>query len=184
MKSTLRFLSFMLVLLAAGCSSLQVASEIAETADLNKYNFYTVADTDEGFLPNVNPTQKMQLEKAIKEQAAALSTVHNNSGVTGPDVLISYFVIVDTKQDYNVYTNYYGRRRWQYQISDVEVREYSEGTLIVDFVDAKTQKVVWHGSTTGLISPNSIRLEEKINEAVQAIFDQYRKDQNIQIQSL
>ena len=178
MKTTLRILSVFLVVLVTACSSLKVSSETADTADLNKYNFYTVADTEEGFLPHVNPTQKMQLEKAIAEQAAALSAVQNNSGVTGPDVLISYFVIVDTKQDYDVYTNYYGRRRWQYQITDVEVREYTEGTLIVDFVDAKTKQVVWHGSTTGILNPNSIKLEEKINEAVKAIFDQYKTDQN------
>ncbi len=177
MKTTLKILSLSLVTLFASCSSLRVSSETAANADLKTYNFYTVADTEEGFLPNVNPTQKMQLQKSIEEQAAQLSTIQNNSGVTGPDVLINYFVIVDTKQDYDVYTNYYGRRRWKYQITDIEVREYTEGTLMIDFIDAKTKEVVWHGSTSGVITQNSIQLEKKINEAVKAIFDQYRKDQ-------
>nr|WP_288934707.1 DUF4136 domain-containing protein [uncultured Allomuricauda sp.] len=176
MKTTFKVLSMTLILLFTSCSSLRVFSETAENVDLKKYNFYTVADTEEGFLPNVNPTQKIQLQKTIEEQAKSLSTVQNNSGVTGPDVLINYFVIVDSKQDYDVYTNYYGRRRWRYQITDVEVREYTQGTLIIDFIDAKTKNVVWHGSTTGVITPNSVKLEQKINDAVTAIFDQYRKD--------
>ncbi|UJH66391.1 DUF4136 domain-containing protein [Allomuricauda sp. SCSIO 65647] len=177
MKTTLRFLSVTLVLVFVSCSSLQVSSEAANNADLKKYNFYTLAETEEGFLPNVNPTQKMQLVKAIEEQARALSTVKNNSGITGPDVLINYFVVVDTKQDLDTYTNYYGRRRWRYQITEVEVREYTQGTLIVDFIDAKTKEVIWHGSTTGVITANSIKLEQKINDAVKAIFDKYKKDQ-------
>ncbi|MEZ4810804.1 MAG: DUF4136 domain-containing protein [Allomuricauda sp.] len=177
MKTKQNLVSLTLILLFASCSSLRVTSEMANSANLKNYNFYTVADTEEGFLPNVNPTQKMQLQEAMEKQAKALSALQNNSGVTGPDVLINYFVIIDTKQDYDVYTNYYGKRRWQYQITDVEVREYTEGTLIVDFMDAKTKKVVWHGSTSDVITPNSIKLGQKIDDAVTAIFDKYKKDQ-------
>ncbi|SHG90004.1 DUF4136 domain-containing protein [Flagellimonas flava] len=177
MKTTLKFLYVALALVFASCSSLRVSSDIADNADLKKYNFYTVADTEEGFLPNVNPTQKMQLQTAIEQEARSLSVVQTNSGVTGPDILINYFVVIDAKQDFDTYTNYYGRRRWQYQITEVEIREYTEGTLIVDFIDSKTKEVVWHGSTSGVISSNSIKLEEKINEAVKAIFNQYKKDQ-------
>lgn len=166
-------------ILLSSCSSLKVNSETNANADLKKYNFYTLADREDGFLPNVNPTQKMQLEQAIEKEAQALSTVSNNSGVTGPDVLVSYFVIIDTKQDFEVYTNYYGKRRWKYQITDVETREYTEGTLMLDFIDAKTREVVWHGSTTSTITSNSIKLEEKINKAVEILFDQYRKDQSL-----
>lgn len=179
MKKTLKFLSLSLILLFAGCSSLRVTGETTEHANLKKYNFYTVADNEEGFLPKVNPTQKMQLREALEKQANLLTTASNNSGVTGPDVLISYFVIIDTKQDFDVYTDYYGRRRWQYQITDVEVREYTEGTLILDFVDTKTNEVVWHGSAKGTITPNSIKMEEKINQAVKMLFDRYRKDQSL-----
>ncbi|MEX0288381.1 MAG: DUF4136 domain-containing protein [Flavobacteriaceae bacterium] len=179
MKTTQKILLLGLVVFFTSCSSLRVSSETATGTNLKKYNFYTVADTEEGFLPNVNPTQKMQLQSAIEKQSKALSTVQNNSGVAGPDVLINYFVIVDTKQDFDTYTNYYGRRRWQYQITDVEIRENTQGTLIIDFIDAKTNEVVWHGSTSGVITTNSIKLEQKINEAVIAIFDQYKKDQNL-----
>jgi len=114
----------------------------------------------------VNPTQKTQLGKAIEEQTKTLSKVSNNN----------YFVVVEPKQDFDTYTNYYGQRRWRYQITEVEIREYTQGTLIIDFIDAKTKEVVWHGSTTGVVTTNSIKLEQKIKDAVKAIFDQYQKD--------
>ena len=177
MKSLMFFLAAATLIFLAGCSSLKVASTTAEGSNLRQYNFYTLADTEEGFLPAINPVQKSQIEKAIDREARAVSTSANNSGVAGPDVLVSYFVLVDTKQDAEAYTNYYGRRRWQYAITDVTIREYKEGTLLVDFIDARTRKVVWHGSTSGLLTPDSVKMEEKINHAVQAIFQQYKKDQ-------
>ncbi|WP_420322231.1 DUF4136 domain-containing protein [Flagellimonas sp.] len=178
MKTIKNLFLLSMTLLVASCSSLRVTSEKAYNADLQQYNFYTVADMEAGLLPNVNPTQKMQLKNAIEKQALELSTVKNNTGVTGPDVVVNYFVIIDTKQDIDTYVDYYGRR-WRYQVTDVQVREYTEGTLIVDFIDAKTNKVVWHGSTTGIITPNSIKLEQKINEAVNSIFEQYKKDRQL-----
>ena len=49
------------------------------------------------------------------------------------------------------------------------VSEYEAGTLVIDMVDAKTNKVVWRGwaqdSMTGVID-NQTRLEKQIDEAV------------------
>ena len=177
MKTRFYSLSIAFVLTLTSCNGLRVVSETSETANLDKYNFYTLADIEPGFLPDVNPTQKAQIESAIAAEIEKLSTANGNSGVTGPDVLISYFVIVNTKQDVDTYTNYYGRRRWRYQITDVDIRTYKEGTLLLDFIDAKTNEVVWHGSTTATITSNSVQLEKKINDAISALFQQYKKDQ-------
>ena len=170
-------LSLVLLLTLISCSGLRVISEKSETANLEKYKFYTLADIEPGFLPDVNPTQKAQIEGAIATEIETLSIAGGYSGVTGPDILISYYVIVDTKQDVDTYTKYYGRRRWQYQIINVDIRAYKEGTLLLDFIDAKTNEVVWHGSTTSTITSNSMQLEKKINDAVNALFGQYKEDQ-------
>jgi len=177
MKRKFYSLSVIFLLTLISCSGLRVVNEKSETANLDKYNFYTLADIEQGFLPDVNPTQKKQIESAIDAEIENLSTVQGNTGVTGPDILISYFVIVDTKQDIETYTNYYGRRQWRHQIIDVDIREYKEGTLLLDFIDAKTNEVVWHASTTSTITSNSMQLERKINDAVTALFQQYKKDQ-------
>ena len=177
MRTKFYSLSIAFLLTLISCSGLRVISEKSETADLDKYNFYTLADIEPGFLPDVNPTQKAQIESAIAAEIEKLSTINENSGVTGPDILISYFVIVDTRQDVETYINYYGRRLWQYQIIDVDLKANMEGTLLLDFIDAKTNEVVWHGSTTSTITSNSIQLEKKINDAVRALFEKYKKDQ-------
>ena len=178
MKSIYHSFILLAIALVSGCTGMKVISETASNSDLRKYNFYTIADSEEGFLPNVNPAQKMQIEQAIVSETKNLSILSNNSGVAGPDILVSYFVVVDTKYDVEAYADYYGRRRWQYPVTSININEYKEGTLLVDFIDAKTRKVVWHGSTSGVVSANSVKMEEKINEAVKAIFKQYKADQS------
>ncbi len=60
--------------------------------------------------------------------------------------------------------------------SDCQPRasEYDSGTLVLDFVDPRTNKVVWRGWSqdvmNGVIS-NQDRLEVHVNEAVRRIFE-------------
>jgi hypothetical protein len=52
---------------------------------------------------------------------------------------------------------------------DVEIIDYDEGTLIVDMVDARTDRLVWRGwaidSLNGIVDSQD-RMEQKVNEAV------------------
>ena len=66
-------LSVAFLLTLVSCGGLRVISEQSETADLNKYNFYTLTDIEPGFLPDVNPTQKAQIESAITAEIEKLS---------------------------------------------------------------------------------------------------------------
>ena len=159
--------------LIATCSCSSVKSTTQQGVELNGYRSFTIADNGKDYLPQLSPVQKNQIENAIAKEIDAISP--DNLGVTGTDILVNYFVVVDSKQDLETYTNYYGRR-WRNQIVQVDVRDYKEGTLIIDFIDAKTKQVVWNGSTTSTVTNNSIELEKKINNAVSSIFEQFKKD--------
>ena len=179
MKTRHHILSLLGSLLLMACSASRVTSNRLSTADLAAYNSYTVADPDDGSMPWVYPAKKRYLHMAIEKQAADLCTAPGNSGVAGPDVLISYFVILDAKHDIEAYSNYYGRRRWRYPVTEVEIRKYTEGTLLVDFIDARTNQLVWQGSLTGVLNNGSTKMERTIDKAVEALFTQYRKDQQL-----
>jgi hypothetical protein len=57
-----------------------------------------------------------------------------------------------------------------------DVSEYDSGTLVLDFVDARTKKVVWRGwaqnNMEGVIA-NQDRLEAHIDEAVRRMFERF-----------
>ena len=174
MKTFNLFIATLSILILNSCSSAR--SKTQEGVDLNNYRSFTIADHGSDYLPQISPVQKSQIENAIIKEIANISP--DNLGVTGADVLVNYFVVVDTKQDIETYTNYYGRR-WRNQIIDINIRDYKEGTLIIDFIDSKTNQVIWNGSVTRTVTANSIELEKKINQAVASLFQQFKKDRTI-----
>ena len=54
------------------------------------------------------------------------------------------------------------------------VGQYDEGTLVLDMVDARTNKVVWRGSARGAVNgliDNQRLMEQKIDEAVRRMLE-------------
>jgi len=57
----------------------------------------------------------------------------------------------------------------------VSVYEYEQGTLILDFVDAKTKKLIWRATAKAIISPASTPEKQtaKIKNAVEEILENF-----------
>ena len=171
---TLHFLFVsLLVLSITSCSSARSAAR--EGVDLSQYRSFSLVDNDDAYLPQLSAVHKAEIEQAISKEIDQISS--KNLGVTGADVLVNYFVVVDTKTDIQTYNDYY-YRRWRNLPINVMVNYYKEGTLIIDMIDAKTKKTIWNGSTTSTVTANSIELEKTINRAVASLFEQFNKDRN------
>lgn len=54
---------------------------------------------------------------------------------------------------------------------NVETITYTEGTLVIDLIDARTNKLVWRGTAEGVIDPGN--LEPEIANYVDEIFDDF-----------
>lgn len=88
-----------------------------------------------------------------------------------PDFVIAYYVTTKNKlnvQDYN-----YGPRGW-WGSRDIRVNQYSEGTLMVDFIDAKTNQVIWRGRASGTLELKGI--DKEIGKATEKLVKQFVKD--------
>ena len=88
-----------------------------------------------------------------------------------PDFVIAYHVT--TKNKLNVQDYSYGPPRW-FGSRDIRVNQYSEGTLIVDFIDVKTNRVIWRGRASGTIELKDV--EKKINKSAEKLVRQFVKD--------
>jgi len=87
--------------------------------------------------------------------------------------------IVFTKEQLNVlpsrgFTVYssrygtYGRGHWA---MNADVQQYTEGTLVIDFVDSKTHKLVFRGlaqAAVGSSERNAAAVQEAVNKIVAA----------------
>jgi hypothetical protein len=88
-----------------------------------------------------------------------------------PDFVIAYYVT--SKDRLNVQDYSFGPPRlWGSR--DIRVNQYSEGTLMVDFIDVKTNQVVWRGRATGALELKDV--DKKITKSTEKLVKQFIKD--------
>ncbi len=96
------------------------------------------------------------------------------------DFLIGWHAILEGKTDVTTINRSYGygwgpRRAGRVWSSDTRVREYDEGTLIIDVVDAASNELVWRGAAQGEVKALASAEErsERIRNTVRKIFDKF-----------
>ena len=153
-----------LMIVVAGCGATIRSTTNASSAELSKYKTYSF----------YTPTYKQGQGESIADQAiqSALKQDLASKGLTeatgNPDFLVAYHVKEQQKfEDDTVGYGFYGMG------GPGEVTTYTQGTLIVDFIDPQTKKVFWRGTGSEVVNhPNSPNTN-KIDKAVGQIIDRY-----------
>jgi hypothetical protein len=110
-----------------------------------------------------------RIQSALESQLRASGYTKESAGK--PDFVVAYYVSTREKldvQDYSI-----GPGRW-FGRRDIRVDQFTEGTLIVDLIDASTRQLIWRGRASGAVELK--KLDEKINRAVEKLFKQFLKD--------
>jgi hypothetical protein len=159
-----------------GCATMLVNAHADRRVDFAAYRTYDWAPADalpagDPRLDN-NPFFKDYLEGAVERRLAIRGLARDNAGA--PDLLIHYHASVNQRIDV-VRTD--RQRGYCYgEDCQVDVFEYEAGTLVLDFVDAATDKVVWRGWAQDIVDgaiDDQDRLEKKIDEAVARLIELY-----------
>ena len=159
----------LLALIAAGCATMLVSSHVQRDVDFSRYRTYDWGPADA--LPtgdprlDSNPFFKDHMQGAVERRLAQKGLALATSGT--PDLLIHYHANVTQRIDVDRVDQRYG-----YCYGDdcnVRLMEYEAGTIVLDVVDTRTNRVVWRGwaqdSLDGVID-NQDRMEKMINQAV------------------
>lgn len=166
MKAAL-FTGFAALLLLAGCSGISVSSDYDREADFSSYRTFGWMQTDRPGMrnPAQNSLMETRIKRTVAEQLQAMGYTMLDGG--RPDIRIALHMNVQNK----VEVEHYGYRRWRGPVR-TEVHHYKEGTLVLDFVDAKLQQLVWRGWANSILG-NPDRAEKQINAAVSKILAEY-----------
>ncbi len=96
------------------------------------------------------------------------------------DFMVGWHAAIDGKMDVSTIDRYYGYRRGRWGgagvvVSDTYVREYNQGTLVLDVVDAKSNELAWRGSAQAEVRENASpeEREARITKAVQEILKRF-----------
>jgi hypothetical protein len=151
-----------------GCASTNVSSYLERENDFARYRTYNWApaealETGDPRLDN-NPFFHERIQGDVEKQLATRGFEKTASGA--PDVLVHYHASVGQRIDVNSIDRESGNC---YDAHDCRPYVYEAGTLLIDFVDGRTNKLVWRGwaqdSVDGVID-NQDRLAKQINQAV------------------
>ncbi|CAI9428701.1 DUF4136 domain-containing protein [Candidatus Ornithobacterium hominis] len=155
MKTIFSSLIFFSFLWLTSCGSVSVSSDFDRNADFSQYK--TFAYHQEGLEKlEMNSLDKKRVVTAIGKNLAAKGFTPVQDA-NAADLIVSISaanknrVVVDRWYDPWFF---YGPF-WQ---NPMQTRNYREGTLVIDLVDAKQNTLVWQGIGTGI---NLDRLEEK-----------------------
>jgi len=170
MKRSILLISLFLIVLVLGCASVKVDYTYDPEADfaaLKSYNWLPV--------PSKNLRYPM-IMKQIKHEMNRQLKVRNFKMDSGePDFFIAFHGGIQAVLAYDDwiflrenYAEYALKRR-------IDMIQYTEDTLIVDFIDAESRELIYRASASIRLSLESTaeKREKKIIEAVTKILDNY-----------
>jgi hypothetical protein len=163
----------------AGCSQYDIKYDYDVDSNFSAYRTYAwiPQQIDEGSVPASTAVQRNTLlDKRIREAVdATLATKGFTVNAETPDLLVVYHTGMQNKVDVTDWGYTYSGSYWGWAGRDIDVYNYTEGTLIVDLVDSKSKQLAWRGSATGVVDPGRSpeEVQERINDVVTQIFSNY-----------
>jgi hypothetical protein len=155
-------------LAAAGCASLGVNSYLERGFDVRQYHTYAWAPVDQlstgdPRLDN-NPFFMDRVQAAVDRELAALGFEKITTGT--PELVLHYHASITQRLDVSGMDQKYGT------CEECTPYVFDAGTLTIDFVDGRTDRLVWRGWAEGSIAgaiDNQRWMERRVDEAVARI---------------
>jgi len=174
-KNILILASF-IFLLASCATNYRVTSDFQAGTNFSKYKTYKILNHEHGFPVGANRINQNRIEDAIDREMQNLGF----DEVDYPDLELFWYVKIRDIREQEIYRDYY--TQWMY-LEHVRVYDYKEGTLVVDLIDRRTNRVVWHGKTKGTVYEDMDDIPERINIAVKALLNRLAEDAKLNIQN-
>ena len=169
------FIIFLTMLI--GCSGIAVTYDYDQKEDFAKLKKYSWMQQPKSVAADVQAVQlnnslfDKRLKEAVNEamRAKGLQLVDNN-----PDFLIVYHTGVKDRVNITDWGYGYGPY-WGPWGGPIDVQQYTEGTLILDFVDAENNQLVWCGTATKALTgkPSPEKAEQVIKQVVEKLLVNY-----------
>lgn len=159
-------------LLITSCSAVKVITDYDTKVDFSQYKTFAF------YKPGIDKAEISDLDK--KRVLRAIESGLIAQGFTkseNPDMLVSFFTKSREKVNVNQNNNFgygfgWGWNPYMYgNMNNVNVSQYTEGTLFIDFIDKEKKELVWQGIGTGALKLQSrekkeARIKEFVNEII------------------
>lgn len=169
------------VLATSGCSSLRVQSLPAPTANFSdRYTFQIVeAPAEEDTVVRVRSAEPMLnnsiIDQVVRDQIQLAFEIRGyRMTKDDPDFTVAYYTRARERLDVSSLNDCGYPYRYGYGYgSGCYITEFTEGTVIVDVVDPKTDRLIWRGSGVARVSDNPNKYLEQLGKAITAIVQRF-----------
>ena len=151
MKKLVYCLAVTSILLFVSClAPIYVSQDYDRRANFASYKTFDWMPKPEKMPPNARQAIESSplLGQRIKEITGQLLTAKGlTQSSDNPDILINYYLSFRERYDIAEWGYFYGpfwAYRWPY-LGPYDAYAYQQGTLVLDFVDAKKKEMVWRG---------------------------------------
>jgi len=151
--------------LLAGCSSYNVTYDYDVTASFARYRTFDYYMSKKGTGGTTNLMDK-RVRAAVETELLARGFAMETKA--DPDFLVTYYPIVQNRKVRTTVRSGWG---WGYRpfyggvgVSSSQVRNYKEGTIVIEIVDFKTNQMIWQGAAAGALT--GLNNPEDANEVV------------------
>ena len=184
MRTRMRRLTLgMGLILAAGCAGQQVTTDYSPATSFSQFRTFALVSS-----PDTTAAQQLLDQRVRNAVQAQLTT----KGLTpadrqNADLYVGYGMVDKTHRQLYTYNDGWGWGGgwgWRYYRWGVawpmtvqrRVETYTDGTVVVNLVDAKTKKVVWEGEVPDVVNlpvDNPVRATKEVDAAVTKLFTKY-----------
>jgi len=170
------------LLLAAACGGQQVTTDYSPAIAFSHYRTFAMV------MPPDSGAQQL-LDQRVRNsvQAQLLAKGLTQTDRASADLYVGYGMVDKTHTTVYSYNDGWGWgggwgwRYWRWGVAwpmtvQRQIETYTDGTVVVNLVDAKTKQVVWEGDVAGVLPlpvSNPAGATEKVNAAVAKLFTKY-----------
>jgi hypothetical protein len=155
--------------LLASCSSITVKTHADPRADLAKYRTYALSPTPVKGSRTLSPTSFATLRSSLDSGLAAKG-IH---AASKPSFLVEYSVATRPETSVVMVPGTAANGGWSGYVGGTPMLSYfTEGSIVLRFVDRATKRVIWRGTATGIVG-NRKDHQKSLAEAVRKLLDEY-----------
>ena len=154
----------LLILILFSCNSTKISSDYDRNVNFSEYKTFGFTKTTKNL-----PTNELVRNRILN----AISQNLKNKGLSeadNPDILVDLGLKTKDKKKYTTNNvglrGYYGRK-WRIGTgvnkSFTKEKEYTEGTLVINLIDAQKDKLLWMGSASGVVNDKAVQEENLTN---------------------
>lgn len=181
----------MLIFLVS-CSTVQVTNNWDKSINFKEFKSFSMYPWDEQNDKLINAYDRQTITLAVISEMEYRGYKHIEKG---GELVVSTFVTLQNKTDYQAYTNHYGGYAgygggWGYYGSPwaygygwgpgyyggsttIRSINYVQGTLIIDIFELSNKKLVWQGIGSGDVDDNPATRDRRLPISISHIFRKF-----------